>query len=132
MGEEYLIRLKDLSKSYNSEEKSARPGKKTAPVFIFDSINLNIREGEFHVFLGWSGCGKSILLNIIAGFVQKTSGQVIVDGKEVEKPGFERGVVFQNADTALFPWITVRKNIEYALKYGRSPSRSGKKLSAVV
>jgi NitT/TauT family transport system ATP-binding protein len=104
-----IIRIEGLSKSYDGT------------TLVLDNISLNIGDGEFHVFLGWSGCGKSTLLNIIAGFVPKTAGRVLVDGDEVVKPGFERGVVFQNADSAIFPWITVRKNIEYGLKIRHVP-----------
>lgn len=94
---------------------------------ILDDINLSIRRGEFHIFLGWSGCGKSTLLNIIAGFTPKSAGSVTVDGKEVEKPGFERGVVFQNADSAIFPWLTVWKNVEYGLKIRHLPPEERQK-----
>ncbi|AEF86221.1 taurine import ATP-binding protein TauB [Treponema primitia ZAS-2] len=138
MSDESIIKIKGLSKSYDiveSGKKPARPEKKTEekvdskkvePVFVLDDINLDIKEGEFHVFLGWSGCGKSTLLNIIAGFVEKTSGQVLVDNEEVTKPGFERGVVFQNADSAIFSWIPVWKNVEYGLKIRGVPSEERK------
>jgi NitT/TauT family transport system ATP-binding protein len=113
-----VIRIEDVSKSYDTASVG-RSSKKRAgkePVYILDGINLNIAKGEFHVFLGWSGCGKSTLLNIIAGFIEKTSGRVFVDGEPVIKPGFDRGVVFQNADSAIFPWLTVWKNVEYGLR----------------
>jgi NitT/TauT family transport system ATP-binding protein len=111
MGEDYIIRIEGLSKSYAN---GAAP--------VIENVNLNIREGEFHIFLGWSGCGKSTLLNIIAGFVSKTAGTVRVDGAEVSKPGFERGVVFQNADSAIFSWLTAWKNVEYGLKIRKIPA----------
>lgn len=84
--------------------------------YVLKDVNLKIREGEFHIFLGASGCGKTTLLNIVAGFLDKTSGSVQLDGKEIKGPGAERGVVFQNADLAIFPWLTVQKNVEYGLK----------------
>ncbi|MDR0382673.1 MAG: ABC transporter ATP-binding protein [Spirochaetaceae bacterium] len=125
----YVIRIEGVSKSYETTSE-ARRGKKRArngPVYILDGVNLNIEEGEFHVFLGWSGCGKSTLLNIIAGFVEKTSGRVFVDDRQVTKPGFDRGVVFQNADSAIFPWLTVWKNVEYGLKIRKIAATERKK-----
>ncbi|MDR1646629.1 MAG: ABC transporter ATP-binding protein [Zoogloeaceae bacterium] len=117
-----IIRIEGLSKSYDSAETLRGVEKKgKAPVYVLKGINLRIEQGEFHIFLGWSGCGKSTLLNIIAGFVEKTTGQVAVDQEEVTKPGVDRGVVFQNADSAIFPWITVWKNVEYGLKIRKIP-----------
>ena len=79
-----------------------------------NGVSLDILENEFVCVVGPSGCGKSTLLNIIAGLGKPTSGEVYVDGKEVDGPGPERGVVFQQY--ALFPWMTVRKNVEFGLK----------------
>lgn len=79
-----------------------------------NGVSLDIAENEFVCVVGPSGCGKSTLLNIIAGLGKPTSGEVFVDGKEVDGPGQERGVVFQQY--ALFPWMTVRKNVEFGLK----------------
>jgi NitT/TauT family transport system ATP-binding protein len=114
--ENIIINIENMSKSYDDAETG--DGERT---YILDNVNLKIPNGEFHVFLGWSGCGKSTLLNIIAGFVKKTGGSVRVDGKEVERPGRERGGVFQNADAAIFPWSTVWKNVEYGLKIKGTP-----------
>ncbi|WP_059369516.1 ABC transporter ATP-binding protein [Treponema endosymbiont of Eucomonympha sp.] len=110
-GEKPIIRIAGLTKSYGADS-----GGKTAPRLVLNGVDLTIERGEFHVFLGWSGCGKSTLLSIIAGFIEKTDGSVAVDGEEVRKPGFERGVVFQNADSAIFSWLTVQKNVEYGLR----------------
>jgi NitT/TauT family transport system ATP-binding protein len=125
MGGNDIIRIEELSKSYDSPEtlRGAEKKKGKAPVYVLKDINLRIEAGEFHIFLGWSGCGKSTLLNIIAGFVEKTSGRVLVDQEEVARPGFDRGVVFQNADSAIFPWITVWKNVEYGLKIRKVPQK---------
>jgi NitT/TauT family transport system ATP-binding protein len=117
------IQIENLSKTYetvNLRDSTKAGGKE--PVFILKGVNLSIGEGEFHIFLGWSGCGKSTLLNIIAGFIEKTSGEALVDNKPVAKPGFDRGVVFQNADSAIFSWLTVWKNVEYGLKIRKTPS----------
>ncbi len=79
-----------------------------------NGVSLDIMENEFICVVGPSGCGKSTLLNIIAGLLEPTSGAVYVDGKEVKSPGPERGVVFQQY--ALFPWLTVLKNVQFGLK----------------
>ncbi|HEY9700769.1 MAG TPA: nitrate ABC transporter ATP-binding protein [Trichocoleus sp.] len=73
------------------------------------NINLTIKKGEFITLLGHSGCGKSTLLNIVAGLTQPASGGVILEGRQVTKPGPDRMVVFQNY--SLLPWLTVRENI---------------------
>jgi NitT/TauT family transport system ATP-binding protein len=117
---EPIICIENLSKSYHYSQEKKNDNARLSDAVLKD-INLNIKRGEFHIFLGWSGCGKSTLLNIIAGFLPKTQGSVIVNGKEVVKPGYERGVVFQNADSALFPWISVWKNVEYGLKIRHVP-----------
>lgn len=77
-------------------------------------INLSIQKGEFVSILGPSGCGKSTLLSMIAGLVPATSGDIIVDGKKVTKPGKDRGMVFQQA--ALFPWMNVTENVMFPLR----------------
>jgi NitT/TauT family transport system ATP-binding protein len=79
-----------------------------------DGVSLDIADNEFVTVVGPSGCGKSTLLNILAGLEEPTSGHALVDGAEVAGPGPERGVIFQQY--ALFPWLTVRKNIEFGLK----------------
>jgi NitT/TauT family transport system ATP-binding protein len=111
-GDPPLITIRHLTKSF--DDLAARQGR--APVYVINDIDLAVRRGEFHVFLGWSGCGKSTLLNIVAGFLAKTSGSVAVGGTEVAGPGPDRGVVFQNADAAIFPWKTAWQNVEYGLK----------------
>jgi len=77
-------------------------------------VDLHIAEGEFVSIVGPSGCGKSTLLNVAAGFVRATQGRVELDGERIERPGPERGVVFQQY--SLFPWLTVRGNVEYGLR----------------
>ena len=77
-------------------------------------FNLEIADGEIVTVVGPSGCGKSTVMNIAAGLLPLTSGQCLVHGKAVTGPGPDRGVIFQQY--ALFPWLTVRKNVEFGLK----------------
>ncbi|KZY68201.1 bacitracin ABC transporter ATP-binding protein [Oleiphilus sp. HI0071] len=84
------------------------------PFTALQDVNLNVKEGEFISLIGHSGCGKSTVLNIVAGLHQATNGGVILDGKEVTEPGPDRAVVFQNH--SLLPWLSVYKNVELAVK----------------
>jgi len=103
------ISISGLSKSFNNSH------------YVLENVNLSIERGEFFILLGPSGCGKSTLLSMIAGFIEKTSGDLAVDQEEVNKPGRNRGVVFQQADAALFPWLTVKENVEFGLKMKKTP-----------
>lgn len=78
------------------------------------NVNFQIMKGEFISLIGHSGCGKSTVLNLVAGLLMPTDGGVIVDGKEVSGPGPERAVVFQHH--SLLPWLTVYQNVELAVK----------------
>ncbi len=86
----------------------------TGPFRALDKVNLNINKGEFISLIGHSGCGKSTVLNIIAGLHQATEGGVILNGKEVSEPGPDRAVVFQNH--SLLPWLSAYENVELAVK----------------
>ena len=79
-----------------------------------DKVNLRIDQGEFVSLIGHSGCGKSTVLNIVAGLYRATEGGVILDGREVVEPGPERAVVFQNH--SLLPWLSAYENVELAVK----------------
>ncbi|MDO8719017.1 MAG: ABC transporter ATP-binding protein [Polaromonas sp.] len=105
------IHIQELSKIYPGEP----------PVLALDKVDLVIEPGEFVALLGPSGCGKSTLLNLVAGFEKTSSGSLTVHGKPVEKPGPDRGVVFQEA--ALFPWLTVWENVIFGPKTQGVPSR---------
>ncbi|EAQ02567.1 taurine ABC transporter, ATP-binding protein [Pseudooceanicola batsensis HTCC2597] len=83
-------------------------------VTALKNLNLDIRDGEIVTVVGPSGCGKSTAMNMVAGLLDVTSGEVLVDGKPVLGPGPDRGVIFQQY--ALFPWLTVRQNVEFGLK----------------
>ncbi|MFT2091054.1 ABC transporter ATP-binding protein [Paraglaciecola sp. 2405UD69-4] len=84
------------------------------PFTALQNVNLRIDKGEFISLIGHSGCGKSTVLNIVAGLYQATCGGVILDNQEVNEPGPERAVVFQNH--SLLPWLSAYKNVELAVK----------------
>ncbi len=83
-------------------------------VLALDQVSLEVANREFVALLGPSGCGKSTLLYLIGGFLPVETGTILVDGKPVAAPGPDRGIVFQHF--ALFPWKTVRANIQYGLE----------------
>jgi nitrate/nitrite transport system ATP-binding protein len=80
---------------------------------VLKNIDLDVRRGEYISLIGHSGCGKSTVLNIVAGLLRASSGGVIVDNREVNAPGPDRAVVFQNH--SLLPWLTVYQNVELAV-----------------
>lgn len=84
------------------------------PFVALQNVNLDIGKGEFISLIGHSGCGKSTVLNLVAGLLQASSGGVILNQKEVNAPGPERAVVFQNH--SLLPWLSVYQNVELAVK----------------
>lgn len=96
------LKIERLSKAYNP----AKP--------VFADVSFEIGKGEFVCIIGHSGCGKTTILNVLAGLDTATSGNVFMDGREVSGPSLERGVVFQSH--ALMPWLTVRQNIAFAVK----------------
>ena len=88
------------------------PAKDGATV-VFDDVNFGIEKGEFVCIIGHSGCGKSTILNVLAGLDQPSDGVVIMDGKEVAGPSLDRGVVFQNY--SLLPWLTALQNVSFGV-----------------
>ena len=98
-----FLRVEGLAKTY--------PG---ASEPVFDGVNFDIAQGEFVCIIGHSGCGKTTILNVLAGLESASTGHVFMDRREVAGPSLERGVVFQGH--ALMPWLTVRKNIAFAVR----------------
>jgi nitrate/nitrite transport system ATP-binding protein len=96
---------------------------------IFADVNFTINKGEFVCIIGHSGCGKTTILNVLAGLDTASEGYVIMDGREVKGPSLERGVVFQSH--ALMPWFTVRQNIAFAVK-SRWPQWSSNQINTHV
>lgn len=88
--------------------------KKDGKFLALDTVNLNVEQNEFICVVGPSGCGKTTLLNIIAGLCKPTTGTVKVRGELVTGPGKGKGVVFQQY--ALYPWLTVEKNVEFGMR----------------
>jgi nitrate/nitrite transport system ATP-binding protein len=97
-----LLQIEGLSKAFVP----------TKPVFA--DVSFSLARGEFVCIIGHSGCGKTTILNVLAGLDTASSGNVFMDGREVTGPSLERGVVFQSH--ALMPWLTVRQNIAFAVK----------------
>ena len=83
-------------------------------IHALKDISFTLKEGELLTVLGPSGCGKTTLLNIIAGFLRPTDGKIILGEKEINGPGVERGMVFQQG--ALFEWLTVSENVNFGLR----------------
>ena len=88
--------------------------KRFGPAVIFDDVSFAVEKGEFVAIIGHSGCGKTTILNILAGLDSASGGVVVMDGREVAGPSLERGVVFQGH--ALMPWLSAMSNIAFAVK----------------
>lgn len=91
------------------------------PVHVIDEISLDVKENEFVVLFGPGQCGKSTVINCLSGLETISSGSVMVNGKTVDAPGPDRGVVYQRM--ALFPWLTVMGNVSYGLKMRGMPKK---------
>ncbi|UVL91492.1 ABC transporter ATP-binding protein [Pseudomonas sichuanensis] len=113
------LSIRGLSKCYPLKGKQ---------VPVLESIDLDIRPGEFVSILGASGCGKSTLLRLVVGLDQDYQGQILLDQQPVRGPGLERGIVFQ--DHRLFPWMTLQQNIALALKNHALPVTEKNRLVA--
>ena len=112
-----------VSKNLNMIFKSP----KGETVHALKDINFKLNKGELLTVLGPSGCGKTTLLNITAGFIRPTSGQIILGDKEINGPGVDRGMVFQQG--ALFEWLTVAENVNFGLRMKKEdPIKTAKKV----
>ena len=112
------VEVKNFALSYETLDGS---------VEAVTDTEIHVDPGEFVSIVGPSGCGKSTLLNAVAGFLKPTAGTVTVDGEAVSGPSAERGMVFQQY--SLFPWKTVRENVEFGLKM-RGMARSQRERAA--
>ena len=108
------MRVANLRKTYDSAHQS---------YVALDGVDVEIVDGEFFCLLGPSGCGKSTLLNILAGFEPATSGSVTSDGTVVTGAGRDRVMFFQDAGSALFPWLNVEENVRFGLRVRKIPRR---------
>ncbi|MGE5365160.1 MAG: ABC transporter ATP-binding protein [Bacteroidota bacterium] len=116
------LEIKRLCKTFKNQDSE-----KT----VFKDLNLKVSTGEFVCLLGNSGCGKTTLLNIIAGFVKITSGSVLLNGREINSIGTDRVMLFQ--ESSLFPWLNVIDNIEFGLKMtGMNRSERHKKATEIL
>ena len=100
-----FLEVQQVSKSF---------GEKGCEKCVLSNVNLEIKPGEFVCLLGPSGCGESTLLNTMAGFIKPNLGKIILNNTLVQKPGPERGFVFQK--NSLLPWMTLHQNVGYGLK----------------
>lgn len=105
-----IIECADVCKSFPTPD---------GEIEVVKNLNVEAKENEFLVLFGPGQCGKTTLINLIAGFESVTSGTIKVDNKKVDKPDSSRGVVFQS--TALFPWMTTMGNVEYGPKIAGIP-----------
>lgn len=112
----YVIECRSAAKSFDNQNETVR---------VVSPLSLTVKENEFVVLLGPGQCGKTTIINMIAGLEPVTSGEVWVNGEKVEKPGPERGVVFQS--TNLFPWLTTMGNVEYGLRMAGVPKETRRK-----
>jgi NitT/TauT family transport system ATP-binding protein len=102
----HQIELRDITLEYTSADN---------PVTALRDVSFSVEPAEFLCVVGQSGCGKTTMLNIVAGFLQPTSGGILIGGKAVTGKGLDRGVVFQDF-AQLFPWRTAQRNVEFGLE----------------
>jgi NitT/TauT family transport system ATP-binding protein len=100
-----ILEIKNVVKKFITEKKE---------VLAVDNVNFEVRNNEFLSIVGPSGCGKSTILRMIAGLEKPTSGEILIEGRKIEKPDAERGMVFQQY--TLLPWRTVLENVGFGLE----------------
>lgn len=99
-----ILEISDVTKTF---------GRTHELTTVLSDVNLSVQEGDFVSIIGYSGSGKSTLINLIAGLLKPSTGNAMMDGKPIEGPGPERGIVFQNY--SLLPWLTVSENVQLAV-----------------
>jgi NitT/TauT family transport system ATP-binding protein/sulfonate transport system ATP-binding protein len=102
-----ILEIQKVGKTFTNEKTESEKE-------VLRNVNFTVEENEFVVIFGPGQCGKSTLLNIIAGLIPSSEGKATIKGKEIDKPGPDRAVVFQNI--MLFPWLTTMGNVEYSMK----------------
>src|SRR5215207_3666491 len=112
-----LIRIEGIAKRF--------AGRGGAATTVFEDLHFTVEAGEFVCLIGHSGCGKTTILNVLAGLEEASEGYVFVGGREVNGPSLDRAVIFQSH--ALMPWLTVMGNIAFAVK-SRRPEWSAQKI----
>jgi NitT/TauT family transport system ATP-binding protein len=114
--------IRNLSKIYDT---------KGSQIVALQNVSFDVADNEFVAIVGASGSGKSTLLNLVAGFERPTSGDILLDGNAIQRPGPDRGVVFQQS--ALYPWLDVRGNVAFGLKLAANSGRgTPQKVDAII
>lgn len=111
-----FLQLNSISKLFENTQKES----------LLD-ISLSVKEGEFICIVGPSGCGKSTLLNLVAGLLTPSSGEILLDGRRIEKPGADRVMMFQ--EPALYPWLNVEENVRFGLDAAKYPKAKQRELT---
>src|SRR5690349_21604804 len=106
------LKIADITMKYRT--------RRGAEVIAVDDLSLAVADREFVSIVGPSGCGKSTLLRVVAGLVEPSSGEVLINGRRVDGPGADRGMVFQSY--TLFPWLTVQGNVEFGSRLKAMPA----------
>jgi len=119
MSERAVLQIDRLARRYPSPDGGQ-------PLTVFEDVSFDIERGEFICIIGHSGCGKSTIMNVLAGLDEASAGVVTMDGRELSGPSLERGVVFQNY--SLLPWLSALKNVEFGVR-ARHPGWSRQRVS---
>lgn len=117
-GHDVILSIKNLKKTFPKDD---------GEMVAIENFNLDVKNGDFVCILGPSGCGKTTLLRMVAGLEPLTSGSMKVSGEDIEGPGSDRGMVFQ--EFGLFPWRNVKKNVEFGLELKGIPSEKRAEIS---
>jgi NitT/TauT family transport system ATP-binding protein len=127
VGDEAIKEYKIVARNIDRIFQIKRTGEGKRDFKAVENLNLTVKKGEFVTIVGPSGCGKSTFLDILAGLLEPTSGEIYIDGHKVTGPALDRGIVLQGY--ALFPWRTVRQNIEYGLEIKKVKKHDRKAIS---